>query len=188
MEATKDVTILLNNERIKTLHIGLYKKELDELHNKLSEYQAAMSDIILKIGNTEKNIYELEMLLRKITDNGKKTVDIGSFRQPDEKRATEKASSYDPSMSLSSKVVFVLNTFRKELSTREICDHLVQIDPKILDKYETLENLQKRMGSTLLQKVDNNITFYRVLLPMEADQKQRIYAYGLKEWKIKGLD
>jgi hypothetical protein len=87
-------------------------------------------------------------------------------------------NKYNRDASRFTNTLWVLNTTKKLVTTRQIIAKWQTEDPKILEREKiSIGEMQGKLSSTLKQKVDNGIAIKRVR-PDFMDE----YFYGLSEW------
>lgn len=151
--------------------IGDLLAQITDLHTQITKKQTelAIYDSILKQ-------LEGQYTTQINHENGtlKVTKDAKTFVMSSAGENTIKIG-YDSAFSLARKAEFIIrHSNGKLLSTREICNEILDLEPDYLTSKEiTFDKLQKYLAATLVQKVDQGKMFYRKEVNGE-------YKYGLK--------
>lgn len=182
MAKEQDIILKLDADEA-ALHELFYTSRIEELQAANNEDQKAADEIIVRINNRNEIISKYSNLLKTVRvqmHSGKRMVDAftkSPVSNGDEFRAMD-VGDYDETWSLAKKCEYVLKVKQKLLTTRQLIDGIFEYEPHYLEiKGIDFDRLQKNLGSTLLQKVNANNTFFRTKYEGEIE-----YLYGLITW------
>lgn len=171
-----DIILKLDEDSAK-LQVALIDARIQALDVQIEELYVKLDPL-----RDERDAYEAMKMSIYSQLNKKPTISVRQIAQSTRSVTNAKTdlSIYSSGWSLALKTEYILNKANTELTTRQIIDKFLELEPLYLNvKDIAYDRLQKNLGSTLKQKIDQKNTFYRHKLNEDGHE----WLYGLIEWK-----